>query len=183
MSSRFAGYARLMAGALLGATTALSIFYLTGLITTIGSSLEIPFILSGFLIGSVLLPFLGQQIFSRSRLLVAVSFLSIPAVFSAIFLFVSSTKIVSNYEMLALSFLAVGGNIFTSSLYTSGREGTFVSAIGLGLASLFVMTVMLIIYAALFDSYMPLIILAFGMLLLLLLPVVHFTSSGRGVKE
>ena len=182
MFKRLRSSAHFLLASLLCATTALSVFYLSGLITTIGSSLEIPFILAGFITGSVVMPVTSYLGFSKSRLRTAVSSLSVPLSFAAIYSTLLFSKLVGNYEMLGFSFLSVAGDLFVVSVFSLREESSIASAIGIGLGGLFIMTVMLIIYAALFDSHMPLIILSGDILaaLMLLSAAALGTQKGAG---
>lgn len=179
MGSRLVNLVYLLLASLLNATTALTIFYATGVITTIGSSLEIPYILSGFVLGSASFPVAAYMLFSGSRRNSALSALIIPVVFVLLGVYINATKVVGNIEMFLLSFLAVAGDVFVVSVFSLREGSNLVHAIGMGLGGLFVMTIMLIVYAALFDSHMPLIILSAQGVALLLLPVVA-THSYRG---
>ncbi len=183
MRGRVHRSALFLLASLLSATTALSLFYLSDLITTIGSSLEIPFILSGFITGSVFFPAAAYFIFRKSMLRTVISSLSVPLAFVLMFAAVFYSKIVSNYEMFFFSFISVAGNIFIVSLFSLREGSTMASAIGIGLGGLFVMTVMLIVYAALFDSHMPLIILSGDALAAVMLLGVAFLGRTEGAAS
>lgn len=181
MFKRLLGSAHFLLASLLCATTALSVFYLSGLITTIGSSLEIPFILAGFITGSVVMPVTSYLVFRKNMLRIAISSLSVPLSFAVIYATLLFSKLVGNYEMLGFSFLSVAGDLFVVSIFSLREENSITSAIGIGLGGLFIMTVMLIIYAALFDSHMPLIILSGDILAALLLLSAAFLGRHEGV--
>lgn len=169
MGRRRNEFAYFMLGSLLDASTALTLLYLTGLITTIGTSSEIPFILGGFIIGSAVFPLAGYSLFRGSRKTAAIAGAAVPIAFIVVYSVVEQSMLVGNFEMLLLSFLVVAGDMFVAPVFAL-REGTgAASAIGIGLGGLFVMTIMLIVYAALFDSHMPLIILSADSLAIIML--------------
>lgn len=179
MNVRGSDFMRFMIAAALCSTTSLSIFYLSGIITTIGSTLQIPFILSGFVIGSVLFPAIAYLLLRKSISRVRASFLAIPLSFILLWAYVDSTKLVTNYQMLLFSLLSVSGDLFIVSIYSHGRSTSLPGAVSVGLGGLFVMTIMLIVYAALFDSNMPLIILGWDMFTALLLVAAALTGALR----
>ena len=179
MGRRRTEFAYFMLASLLDASTALTLLYLTGLITTIGTSNEIPFILGGFIIGSAFFPLVGYSFFRSSRKMSAAAGAVVPIAFLAVYSIVEHSRLVGNYEMLFLSFLVVAGDMFIAPVF-SLREGTgAASAIGIGLGGLFVMTIMLIVYAALFDSHMPLIILSADSLAIIMLITILASQEWR----
>lgn len=182
MGNRLRGTVTLLLASLLNGTTSLSLFYVSGLITTIGTSLQIPFILGGFVAGSVAMPLAGYLLFRQGRFRVALSMLSIPISFLAVWSYVDFTRLIGNYEMLLLSALCVAGDIFVAALFAYRGGSGITTAIGHGLGGMFVMTIMLIAYAALFDSHMPLIILTGELLSILLLALAALTGRRTGAS-
>lgn len=179
MNGRAPGYIYFLTASLLNGVTALSIFYLSGLITTIGSALQIPYILSGFAAGSVIFPIISYLLLRQSRRRLMLSALSVPAAFLSVALYVSYSKIVGNDAMALLSLTTVAGNLFIVSLFIQRTEGGMVSAIAHGLGGMFVMTVMLVVYASLFDTHMPFILVTGLLVTLVLLIAVAFFQERR----
>lgn len=178
MKGRAPGYIYFLTASLLNGVTALSIFYLSGLITTIGSSLQIPYILLGFVAGSTIFPVLSYLFFRQSRTRLILSSLSIPVAYISVAVYISINKIVGNDVMAILSMTTVLGNLFIVSMFLQRTGGGIVSAISHGLGGMLAMTVMLVAYAALFDTHMPFILVT-GLLVALILLIISAVIQDR----
>lgn len=156
----------------LSADLSLTIFYTTGLAATIGSSDEIPYILGGFLVGSIIFP--ACSVFFNTERKIMLSALSVPLSFLSVWSYLRQTMIIGNNVMFLLSMLSVGGELFVVS-FSSSKRWRVGGSIATGLASMLMLIVLLLAYAALYDTMTPLIILAAYVPVLLLIAVL-FTS-------